>query len=210
MKLRGILDFSLGNFLCLRGFAPLGVLFDLSEPDPSFQRSLINEHKAEMIAFLDQGEFLFFPEVVLCTTLNPDGKEGDQVAQLFEKAQIGETIKRIRFGEFSISSAVRKARKAEESRAFNLFQTATIDLKKDFKGKFSRIDGNHRLSATPENSKFRKHNTPFCLIFFPDATGASRLSLHCSTTSTTSKFHSQWSRISDLSWTLRICSQTIL
>ncbi len=24
MKLKGLLDFSLGNFLCLRGFAPLG------------------------------------------------------------------------------------------------------------------------------------------------------------------------------------------
>jgi hypothetical protein len=38
VKLKGILDFSLGDFLCLRGFAPMGVLFDLSEADPSFHR----------------------------------------------------------------------------------------------------------------------------------------------------------------------------
>ena len=30
MKLKVILDFSLGNFLCLRGFAPMGILQDIS------------------------------------------------------------------------------------------------------------------------------------------------------------------------------------
>ncbi len=38
MKLKGVLDFSLGNFLCLRGYARMGDLYDISEPDPSFQR----------------------------------------------------------------------------------------------------------------------------------------------------------------------------
>jgi len=52
VKLKGVLDFSLGNFLCLRGYAPLGVLFDISEPAPSIQRDLLNEHRDEMVAFL--------------------------------------------------------------------------------------------------------------------------------------------------------------
>lgn len=38
MKLKGILDFSLGNFLCLRGFAPMGVLQDISEAPADIQR----------------------------------------------------------------------------------------------------------------------------------------------------------------------------
>jgi hypothetical protein len=63
MKLRGVLDFSLGNFLCLRGFAPMRVLYGLSDADQSFQRDLLNEHREEMIAFLNQGEFLFFPRL---------------------------------------------------------------------------------------------------------------------------------------------------
>jgi hypothetical protein len=50
MKLRGVLDFSLGNFLCLRGFAPMGVLYDLSDADPSFQRDLLNEHREEILS----------------------------------------------------------------------------------------------------------------------------------------------------------------
>ncbi len=73
MKLKGVLDFSLGNFLCLRGFAPMGDLYDLSEPDPGFQRDLLVEHEAEMLTFLRDGEFLFFPEVILATLLTPEG-----------------------------------------------------------------------------------------------------------------------------------------
>jgi hypothetical protein len=68
MKMRGVLDFSLGNFLCLRGFAPMGVIYDISEPDASIQRDLLSEHRDEMVAFLSQGEYTFFPEVILCTT----------------------------------------------------------------------------------------------------------------------------------------------
>jgi len=176
VKLKGILDFSLGNFLCLRGFAPMGALFDFSEPDPSFQRDLLKEHRDEMIAFLNQGEFLFFPEVILCTTLSQDGEDSDQVMQLFEKVQLGESFKKLKFRDYGISSSVRRAKKPEESRAFNFFQTATIELKKTLDRKFSRIDGNHRLSATPENPKFRAHNTPFCLIFFRDKAEADHLS----------------------------------
>lgn len=37
MKLKGIFDFSLGDFLCLRGFAPIGVLQAISKPDENFQ-----------------------------------------------------------------------------------------------------------------------------------------------------------------------------
>lgn len=38
MKLKGILDFSLGNFLCLRGFAPVSTPQDISRPADSIQR----------------------------------------------------------------------------------------------------------------------------------------------------------------------------
>lgn len=60
MKLKGVLDFSLGNFLCLRGFASMGDLFALSEPDPSFQRNLLKLHEKEMVAFLRENLEKFF------------------------------------------------------------------------------------------------------------------------------------------------------
>jgi hypothetical protein len=175
VRLRGVLDLSLGNFLCLRGFAPMGGLYDISEPDPSIQRNLLHEHRDEMVAFLNQGEFLFFPEVILGTTLSRDVDDAN-VSQMFEKVRNGENFKRLKFDDFGISASTRRVKKPEEKRAQDVFHVATLDLKKSFRHKFSRIDGNHRLSATPEDPKFRSHNTPFCLIFFRNNVEAARFS----------------------------------
>jgi hypothetical protein len=172
VKLRGILDFSLGNFLCLRGFAPLGVLYDISEPAASIQRDLINEHRDEMTAFLRQGEYLFFPELILCTTLLPDGYADQdidylkRVQYLFEKATLGENISTSKFHDFSITSKSSHLQKPDDTRSVSYYQTATLSFGRTQKYKFARIDGNHRLSATPEDGKFRSYNTPYCLIFF--------------------------------------------
>ena len=66
IKLSGILDYSMGGFLCLRGYASYKVLSRISDPNPSIQRNLIEEHKGEMEKFLNKGEYLFFPEVIDC------------------------------------------------------------------------------------------------------------------------------------------------
>jgi len=72
MILQGVLDRSLGNFVCLRGYARLGDLYQISAPDPSYQRDLISHQQKRMEKFLDDGEYLFFPEVILGTSLNED------------------------------------------------------------------------------------------------------------------------------------------
>ena len=83
MRLKGILDFSLGNFLCLRGFAPMSVLQDISEPDESIQRVPKDERLKEIGEFLKKGEFVFFPEVVLCVSLHEEDNETPDVASLY-------------------------------------------------------------------------------------------------------------------------------
>src|SRR3989339_91765 len=176
MNLKGVLDFSLGNFLCLRGFAPMGTLYDLSEPDASIQRDLLREHRDEMVAFLSQGEFLFFPEVILCTTLCHDGDENDNVSHLIGKVRNGESFANLKFEDYRVSSSAHRTKSDNDSRIYDTFQTATVELNTRRRFKFSRIDGNHRLSAIPEDEKFRKHNTPFCLIFFRNQTEAARFS----------------------------------
>ena len=70
MKLKGILDFSLGNFLCLRGFAPMGILQDISKPPPDIQRVPRDERLREVGDYLRKGEFVFFPEIILCACLH--------------------------------------------------------------------------------------------------------------------------------------------
>lgn len=65
VKLSGILEYSMGGFLCLRGFASFKMLSAISEPNPEVQRDLIAQHQGEMAKFLNGGEYRFFPEVIL-------------------------------------------------------------------------------------------------------------------------------------------------
>ncbi|HRE84559.1 MAG TPA: hypothetical protein PLN52_26190 [Opitutaceae bacterium] len=108
MKLKGIFDFSLGNFLCLRGFAPMGDLYDISEADPGFQRDLLRDHEKEMVAFLREGEFLFFPEVILATTLSPEETDSETVRQLFENIRTGKPFSNLKFPDYRIACKVQK------------------------------------------------------------------------------------------------------
>jgi hypothetical protein len=176
MKLKGVLDFSLGNFLCLRGFARMGDLYSLSEPDLSFQRDLLKLHEKEMVAFLREGEFLFFPEVILSTTLSPDVDNTEEVAKLFENVKTGQHFANLKFPDYRLSCSVNKTKSGQDSRAIDIFQTATLELNLKSARKFSRIDGNHRLSATPKDKKFETYNTPFCLLLFRNTTEAASFS----------------------------------
>ena len=65
MILRGVLDRSLGNMVCIRGFAKLSDLAQVSKADESYQRDLIEEHEQEILDFLHKRQTLFFPEVIL-------------------------------------------------------------------------------------------------------------------------------------------------
>ena len=65
MIIRGILEYSLGGQLCIRGFAPLGELARLSKPDESYQRAYIQEREQELQHYLQNEEYLFFSEIIL-------------------------------------------------------------------------------------------------------------------------------------------------
>lgn len=176
MRLKGVLEFSLGNFLCLRGFAPMKTLADISEPAESIQRNLLREHRDEMVAFLDEGEFTFFPEVILSARLSRSDNTTENVDKLLENLRQSRPSTRLQFDGFRLSNSVAKRKSPEDPRGFVAFQVATLEIPKGSKLKFSRIDGNHRLSATNEKAKFGKYNTPYCLILFTDPAKADRLS----------------------------------
>ena len=64
IKLSGILEYSMGGFLCLRGFASFKILSAISEPNPEIQRELISGRINELSQYLNRGEYRFFPEVI--------------------------------------------------------------------------------------------------------------------------------------------------
>lgn len=178
MKLKGILDFSLGNFLCLRGFAPLGVLQDISKPDDNIQRVPKDERLREIGDFLKKGEFVFFPEIVLCIGLHEGEVETEDIATLYRNVQLGEPVKPINFAHgLRLRSSVGRSAKTEDIRAVQYFQTATLDFDVSQGAVFSRIDGNHRLAATkPTDTSVRERTTPFCIVFCRNSTEFRRFS----------------------------------
>src|SRR4051794_13177947 len=72
MILRGLMDTSLGGFLCVRGYATLGDLARVSYADMTYQRDLMKEHSETVVRFLRNKQDLFFPEVVLSCVLEYD------------------------------------------------------------------------------------------------------------------------------------------
>lgn len=152
VKLSGILEYSMGGFLCLRGFASFKELSKISKENPNVQRKLIEEHKGEMATFLNKGEYRFFPEVVLSASLETD-KNYDEVNTFFASIQRNEKWGNSKMGYFVISVFQHEA--GDRNKIAHIsFDEKTIKL--------NRVDGNHRLSAADEVEADFK--VPFCLV----------------------------------------------
>ena len=149
--LSGILEFSMGNFLCLRGYADYKTLSNISEPNKDVQRELMENHKGEMAAFLNSGEYRFFPEIVLSVSLLTDNNH-TEVSE-FLNAVLGKKEWNKKLGEINISIFNHDA--GDKNRVAHI----TFD---ETKIKLNRIDGNHRLSAA--NEVVGDFKVPFCLI----------------------------------------------
>lgn len=177
MKLRGVLDKAFGNFISLRGYASMGDLDKISVADDSYQRDLITEHKQEMVDFLNSGEFLFFPEVILGAILEPDEGNTENITKLHESFNENKSFNH-KFDQFKLQFSVTKSKMPGK---FEYFRRTTLsipdkEMAKETFRKFNRIDGNHRLSATTEDSKFQNYNIPFCLVLFRNKNESDRFS----------------------------------
>lgn len=170
MQLKGILQSSLGGFVCIRGYATLGDLARSSEADMSFQRNLIQEQRERIVEFLNNREYLFFPEVILSYTLKytyADGSTGiDPLKDILDKKKFTSNVDKISFTSTPKPPKIPPIRPPE-----NPIQIVTVNIPETMlrtKKPFFRIDGNHRLSAAPEQAAFNNYITPFCLILFQD------------------------------------------
>jgi len=183
MILSGILHTSLGGFTVIRGVAPLGELARCSDFDPDYQRKLIDTHKDEIVRFLSDRNFLFFPEVILSASLQFDynaykGKD-DSVHPIqnittgkgFVSNVNGITIKTIKTRLPKLAEMV-GAQKAPMLAYLTVPETEIEQGLRLF-----RIDGNHRLSAasglTPSETTYGLA-TPFCVVLHEDNDQAER------------------------------------
>lgn len=171
MRLTGIIDYTMDNFLCVRGFASMLELSEISKPDENIQRDLIESHRGEMESFLSNGKFTFFPEVILGA--NMYGIESDKEKIDILRETVRAENKPIRTTINSIKYFVKRnaVKKENNDLAFDVTQTIIMEFDKtSLAGKeFLRIDGNHRLSAVNERSSYAEKRIPFCLLLFRDA-----------------------------------------
>jgi len=173
MILRGLMDQSLGGFVCIRGYAPMGELARVSHADLDYQRDLIKTHRETVIRFLRNRKNLFFPEVILSCLLSYDFSKARAVSGLqpltdvlsgkgFKSNTNGMTvgIKRLPF------------RGTTDTRVATALQVATLNVPDELlitsHSPLFRIDGNHRLSAADTESEFQDIVTPYCVILFGD------------------------------------------
>ncbi|MBQ7598416.1 MAG: hypothetical protein IJU56_07540 [Clostridia bacterium] len=151
VKLSGILEYSMGGFLCLRGFADYKTLARISKENPDVQRSLIEEHKGEMAKFLNKGLYRFFPEVVLSVSLLSNQNYAE-IERFFETVRTFGSWKE-NLGNINISIFNHEAGDKNRVAHFT-FDESSVQL--------NRVDGNHRLSAADE--VVNSFKVPFCLV----------------------------------------------
>lgn len=175
VEIGGLLARALGNFWCVRGYATLGELEQLSQPDESFQRNLIQVHRDEITSFLSNRRFLFFPEVVLGANLD---LPGDLEATLDDHLEplLSGASDRMELASFRVTRRSLARRSSRDARAAD--DLVYLTLRADdlpLSRRFSRIDGNHRISAaTIENHpEFRDVVCPFSLVLFRNRDEAS-------------------------------------
>ena len=161
MIIRGILDRSLNGVTCIRGFAPLKDLVNISEAK-GYQRLIDTDHKREITEYIVKKEYLFFPEVILSYKLSD--KDNAKINSLE-----GLEIIKGKKGEVSFALSNKSYTSKSDKRFKEIINLVTIDINNislDSSKPFSRIDGNHRLSASEKISDTNIQNfmAPFCIV----------------------------------------------
>lgn len=171
MRLTGIIDYTMDNFLCVRGFASMLELSEISNADENIQRDLIEEHRGEMETFLSDGRFTFFPEVILCANMKGDESDREKIDHLREEVRAERGLKKTVINNIKFTVKRNAVKKENNDLAFDVTQTIVMEFNKSLieGNKFLRIDGNHRLSAVNEQSSYASKRIPYCLLLFRDA-----------------------------------------
>ena len=180
MILRGILDRSLSNQICIRGFARIKELARISKANKAYQRELVDKQEQVVSNFLsDENELLFFPEVILSLKLKYDNtKKGANIsATPIQKIELKNN-----FTSNIDSLKIRVSKKQYNSSFDNTERDQILNVEIEFddveliklinskEHPLHRIDGNHRLSAAEQisSSRIDNMNIPFCIVLFEE------------------------------------------
>ncbi len=176
MIIRGILDRSLSNQLCVRGFASIKQLARISKADYTYQRDLYDEQEEIVKRFLESERYLFFPEIILSYKFNYRGNSANSPFRNIKNFEREEkSIITAKSNMDGTRVSVKKSMyNASDTRGKLSLQMVELELNDEYLNQlieqddqpFHRIDGNHRLTvAENSNSPIVEGMTvPYCII----------------------------------------------
>ncbi|MBK5722005.1 hypothetical protein JGH11_14090 [Dysgonomonas sp. Marseille-P4677] len=133
-KVEGIIYKVFENFVVIRGYAPIGDLAFISKRPEAYQRVADEEHKRDIIRFLDRGQYTYFPEITLAY-------QAEDLEGLINKLH-GQDDVDFEAEEYVSGLKVLKERVPWSGLQGNRARHAYIMLNRD---QLTRVDGNHRL-----------------------------------------------------------------
>lgn len=168
MILRGILANSLNGQLCLRGFAPIKKLADISQADYSYQRD--PKERDDILDFLEKQSYLFFPEIILSYKI--PYKIDEKKEEPLKLIQQGKGYSS-NFDKTKITQKIIPFKDSADISGKSEVVVLSIELNDEdviTQKPFHRIDGNHRLIAAEKSSdpKVERMEAPFCIILGTD------------------------------------------
>lgn len=163
-KLEGIIYKTFDHYIVLRGFAPIKDLAAISHKPESYQRPVIEQHKADIIKFLESGEYKYFPEITLACRV-------EKYQEFARNIGIDNAINR------DDAQYVDGLKVLAERLPYTSYRARHASITKGDNKSLVRVDGNHRLDPfddpnsliwqTEEANKeeLEKLIVPFTIIF---------------------------------------------
>ena len=163
-KLEGIIYKTFDHYVVLRGFAAIKDIAAISHKPSAYQRKAIDEHKQEIVKFLYEGEFRYFPEVTLACRV----KDYNEFAQ---NIGIDNAVNR------DDAKYVDGLKVLSERLPYDGYRARHANLTKNNNRDLVRVDGNHRLEPFDgdndylweklgiDKNQLEKIIVPFTIIF---------------------------------------------
>lgn len=136
-KLEGIIYKAFDNYVALRGFAEIADLAAISKKSESYQRIADEKHKRGIVKFLEEGKYIYFPDVILAC-------RADHYSEF--RAKIGSDDD-VDFADASFVEGLTVMHEYLPVKGHRA-RHASIEIGADMK--LFRIDGNHRLEPFDE------------------------------------------------------------
>jgi len=163
-KLEGIIYKTFDHYVVLRGFASIKNLAAISHKPDSYQRNALDNHKKEIVEFLSNGEYKYFPEITLACRVN-------DYENFARNIGIDNAVDR------NDAQFVPGLKVLSERLPYEGYRARHAYLIKGTNTELVRVDGNHRLESfdNPDDSVWTETNAdinelgklivPFTVIF---------------------------------------------